>query len=407
MPTMNRPDNSRYSVQQYLQLAACTNCQSCADVCPAVKAAGDGDLSALYRMNGLQKILKSRRTGLLAKLFGGKPMTDEQWKTYSETVFRCTLCGNCQEVCPVGIQLKDLWLSLREDLVDTKHFPKKIKMIKRNLQQSRNVFDEDNEERAEWVEDMDDPPDDLYVKDEAEVVYFTGCTAAYFPVAQKIPLALADVFLKAKVDFTLLGEQEWCCGFPLLGAGLKDLFSEFAEHNIGAVLEKGARKVVFACPSCYEMWKDHYPYQQRGIEIFHSTQYLQQLIESGDISFKPLDLTVTYHDPCDLGRGARQFDAPRKVIESIPGVKFVELPNHREQCNCCGGGGNLEMIDAGLSSGIAKAKIEEVLGTGATTVVTSCQQCVRTMLTYSKRNKAGVDVMDVVQLVRRALRDDE
>jgi heterodisulfide reductase subunit D len=390
-----------------MQLAACTNCQSCADVCPAVKAAGNGDLSALYRMNGLQKILKSRGTGLLAKLFGGKPMTDEQWKTYSETVFRCTLCGNCQEVCPVGIQLKDLWLSLRQDLVDTKHFPKKISMIKRNLQQSRNVFDEDNEERAEWVEDMDDPPDDLYVKDEAEVVYFTGCTAAYFPVAQKIPLALADVFVKAKVDFTLLGEEEWCCGFPLLGAGLKDLFSEFAEHNIEAVLEKGARKVVFACPSCYEMWKAHYPYQQRGIEIFHSTQYLQQLIESGAISFQPLDLTVTYHDPCDLGRGAREFDAPRKVIESIPGVNFVELPNNREKCNCCGGGGNLEMIDAGLSSGIAKSKIEEVLGTGATTVVTSCQQCVRTMLTYSKRNKAGVDVMDVVQLVQRALQDDD
>jgi heterodisulfide reductase subunit D len=390
-----------------MQLAACTNCQSCADVCPAVQAAGDGDLSALYRMNGLQKILKSRSSGLLAKLFGGKPMTEEQWKTYSETVFRCTLCGNCQEVCPVGIHLKDLWLSLRQDLVDTKHFPKKINMIKRNLQQSRNVFDEDNEERAEWVEDMDDPPDDLYVKDKAEIVYFTGCTAAYFPVAQKIPLALADVLLKAKVDFTLLGEEEWCCGFPLLGAGLKDLFGEFAEHNIEAVLEKGARRVVFACPSCYEMWKAHYPYRQRGIEICHSTQYLQQLIESGAISIKSLNLTVTYHDPCDLGRGAREFDAPRKVIESIPGVTFVELPDNREKCNCCGGGGNLEMIDAGLSSGIAKAKIEEVISTGATAVVTSCQQCVRTMLTYSKRNKVGVDVMDVVQLVRRALQNDE
>jgi heterodisulfide reductase subunit D len=407
MPTMSKPANSRYSLQQYMQLAACTNCQSCADVCPAVKAAGSGDLSALHRMKGLQKILKSRGSGWLARLFGGKPMTDAQWNAYSETVFRCTLCGNCQEVCPVGIQLKELWLSLRQDLVDTNHFPKKIKMIKRNLQQSRNVFDEDNEERAEWVEDMDDPPDDLYVRDDAEVVYFTGCTAAYFPVAQKIPLALADLLLKAKVDFTLLGEQEWCCGFPLLGAGLGDLFAEFVEHNIQAVLEKGAHKVVFACPSCYEMWKEHYPYQAHGLEIYHSTQYLQQLIESGAIALKPLDLTVTYHDPCDLGRGAREFDAPRKVIESIPGITFVELPNNREQCNCCGGGGNLEMIDAGLSSGIAKAKIDEVKSTGASTVVTSCQQCVRTMLTYSKRNKAGIDVLDVTQLVRRALQDED
>lgn len=403
MPKMNKAKNARYSMQQCMQMSACTNCQSCADVCPAVKAAGDGQLSALHRMKGLQQILKSRSGGILSKLFGAKPLTDEQWKAYSETVYRCTLCGNCQEVCPVGIHLKDLWLSLREDLVDTKHFPKKINMIKSNLEASRNVFNEDNEERAEWVEDMDDPPDDLYVKDEAELVYFTGCTAAYFPVAQKIPLALADILVGAEVDFTLMGEDEWCCGFPLLGAGLKDLFAEFAEHNIEAVLEKGAKEVVFACPSCYEMWKEHYPYKEHGIKLYHSTQYLEKLIQGGRLPFKDLDLTVTYHDPCDLGRGAREFDAPRQVIQSITGVKFVELPNHRENCNCCGGGGNLEMVDAKLSAGIAKNKVEEAVSTGADAIVTSCQQCVRTMLTYAKRNKVPIEVLDITQLVHRAL----
>ena len=116
---------------------------------------------------------------------------------------------------------------------------------------------------------------------------------------------------------------------------------------------------------------------------------------------------MTYHDPCDLGRGAREFDAPRNVLKAIPGVKFVELPNARENCNCCGGGGNLEMIDAGLSTGIAKSKIEEALGTGADAIVTSCQQCVRTMLTYSKRNKVGLDVMDITQLVQKGLVDQD
>lgn len=408
MPTMNKKANSRYSMQQCMQMAACTNCRSCADVCPAVNAAGDGRLSALHRMRGLQQILKSRNSsGWIARLFGRKELTEEEWKEFSETVYRCTLCGNCQEVCPVGINLKDLWVSLREDLVDEKHFPKKINMIKSNLKSSRNVFDEDNEERAEWVEDMDDPPDDLFVRDEAEVVYFTGCTAAYFPVAQKIPLALADILLQAEIDFTLLGEDEWCCGFPLLGAGLKDMFTEFAEHNIQAVLEKGAKTVTFACPSCYEMWKEHYPYKENGIQIFHSTQYLEMLIKEEKIPFKSLDMTVTYHDPCDLGRGAREFDAPRAVIKAIPGVTFVELPNNRENCNCCGGGGNLEMVDAKLSAGIAKSKVEEALSTGADAIVSSCQQCVRTMLTYAKRNKVGIDVLDITQLVRKALEMDD
>jgi heterodisulfide reductase subunit D len=340
-----------------------------------------------------------------------KDLSPEEWQDYADSVFRCTLCGKCEEVCPVGINLKDIWLSVREDLVKGGKYPKKIDMIKENLEESRNVFAEDQEERAEWVEDLDEPPEDLHIKDQADVVYFTGCTAAYFPVAQKIPLALTDILVRSEVDWTLLGEDEWCCGFPLLGAGLKEVFAEFVEHNIQAVKDKGASTVVFACPSCYEMWKEHYPYKKHGITIYHSTQFLDKIIKEGKLPLEKLDMTVTYHDPCDLGRGAREFDAPRRVIKAIPGVNFVELPQNRENCACCGGGGNLEMIDAGLSTDIAKSKIDEALATGADAIVTSCQQCVRTMLTFAKRNKAPIQVMDVTQLVQKALpeldEDDE
>ena len=394
--------NQNYSVRQVLEMAACTNCRSCADVCPAVSASASGELSALYRMKGLKQILKSR-TWLFQMIFGKKELTEEAWKHYSNTVFRCTLCGNCREVCPVGINLKQLWLSLRKDLVDSKYYPKKINMIRNNLEESHNVFDEDDEERAEWVEDMRKPPDDLFIKERAEVVYFTGCVAAYFPLAQKIPIALAEIFEVSEVDFTLLGKEEWCCGFPLLGAGLKDMFGRFSDHNIAAVKKKGAQKVVFACPSCFQMWREYYPYEEFGIEIIHSSQFLMHLVQQNRVPLQELDLTVTYHDPCDLGRGARVFDAPRKVIQSIPGVQLVELPNNRENCNCCGGGGNLEMIDPELSAKIAKSKIKEAEGTGAQAIVTSCQQCVRTMTTYVKRNKIPIEVMDVIQLVRRAV----
>ena len=404
---MNNQDNRRYSAQQCLQLSACTNCQLCADVCPAVKASANGELSALHRMKGLRQILRSRDKGLLSRLFRPRPMTDAQRKAYAETVFRCTLCGNCQEVCPVGIGLKDLWISLRQDLVDIREFPKKINLIRDNLEESHNVFAEDNEERTEWVEDLDDPPDDLFVREKADVVYFTGCTAAFFPVAQKIPLAFTKILLASETEFSLMGEDEWCCGFPLVGAGLKEAADEFISHNIEAVLARGARQVVFSCPSCYEMWKEHYPYKKHGIEIFHSTQFLERLIVEKRIPLQPLDLTVTYHDPCDLGRGAREFDAPRRVIQAIPGLKFVELPNNRDHCNCCGGGGNLEMIDADLATRIAADKIDEALSTGADAVVTSCQQCVRTMLTYCKRNKIALQVMDITQLVQRALEDGD
>jgi len=392
--------NRDYSVRQLLELEACTNCQVCADVCPAVSASQNGELSAVYRMRGLKEILKSR-TGLLRKLFKNKALTEGGWDHLSETVFRCTLCGNCQEICPVGIHLKDLWISLRQDMVHSKHYPKKVDMIRKNLESSHNVFDEDNTERADWVEDMDEPPDHGYVKQTADLVYFTGCVAAYFPLAQQIPIALAEILETSGVDFTLLGEDEWCCGFPLLGAGLKDMFQQFVDHNIAAVQKKQAKAVIFACPSCYQMWREYYP---KKFSIHHATQYFMDLVRAGRVPLKPLDLTVTYHDPCDLGRGAKVFDEPREVIRSIPGVKFVELPRNRENCRCCGGGGNLEMIDSTLSSDIARQKIEEVLGTGAQAVVTACQQCVRTMTTYVKRNKIPLQVLDITQLIHRALK---
>jgi len=392
--------NQDYSVKQLIEMEACTQCRVCAEVCPAVSSTQDGELSGVYRIKGLRQILK-RRTGLFRHLLSAKAPAKEEWDHFSDTVFRCTLCGNCQEVCPVGIHLKELWLSLRQDLVHSDAYPKKIDMIRENLEESHNVFAEDNEERADWVEDMRDAPDHGFIKDRAEVVYFTGCVAAYFPLAQKIPIALAEILTVSEVDFTLLGEEEWCCGFPMLGAGLKEMFQAFMEHNLEAVRDKGAKRVIFACPSCYQMWREHYPPK---FEIAHASQLLMELVKHGKVPLQDLPMTVTYHDPCDLGRGARVFEEPREVIRSIPGIKFVELPRNRENCQCCGGGGNLEMIDANLSAEIAKRKIEEVVNSGAKAVVTSCQQCVRTMMTYVRRNKVPVEVMDITQLIHKALK---
>ena len=391
---------ANFTIRQLFEMDACTNCRLCADVCPAACAAMNGELSAAYRMKGLKRNLKSK-AGVFSRLLGRRPPSAEELKHYADTVFRCTLCSNCEEVCPLGIRLKQLWLSLREDLVQEKAYPSKIDMIRANLAKSRNVFGEDNAERAEWVEDMRKPPADRYMRPQAEVVYITGCVSAYFPLAQKIPIALAEIMDASGVDFTLLGEEEWCCGFPLLGAGLMEMFEDFRAQNLAAVKAKGAATVVFACPSCYQMWREHY---RTDLELLSAPEFLLRLVREGKIPLQELALTVTYHDPCDLGRGARVFEEPREVIRAIPGVTLVELPHHRENCMCCGGGGNLEMVDPDLAAKIAKAKIDEVLATGAQAVVTSCQQCVRTMMSYVKRNKIQLEVLDIVQLVRRALK---
>ena len=389
-----------YSPGQLFSLDACTNCGICAEICPAVEASGDGNLSGVLRLKKLKQLLRRRRG--LAAWYWGRP-TERELKEFSDTVFKCTLCGNCEQVCPVGLGLKGLWLSLRQDLHGSETYPPKIDLIENNLESSHNVFDEENEERAEWVEDMEEEPDDGLIRDSAEVVYFTGCVAAFYPMAQEIPVALAEVLEAAEVNFTLLGEEEWCCGFPLLGAGLKEKAGALIEHNLAAVRAKGADKVVFACPSCYQMWREHYPTE--GLELFHATQFLDKLLSEGRLPLVEKPLKVTYHDPCDLGRGAGEYEAPRRILRAIPGVEFVELPRNRENCRCCGGGGNLEMIDAELSAKISQAKIEEIMSTGAEAVISSCQQCLRTMATHVRRNKVPLKVMDITQLIRSRLDD--
>ncbi len=395
--------NRNYSIRQLIQIQACTNCQACADGCPAVAGSFDGKLSAAYRLEALGRLVKAR-TGFWRRLGFVKEPTAEELRAFSDTVFRCTLCGNCRQVCPAGLDLTHLWHSLRRDLVASEAYPGKIDMIRDNLNESHNVFGEDNEERAEWVEDMPDAQDHGYAKERAEVIYFTGCVSSFFPLAQRIPMALAKIFDAARVDFTLLGEDEWCCGFPLLGAGLGGQLDGLIANNVEAVKARGAKQVVFACPSCYRMWQAHYP---REFELCHATEFLGRLLKEDRLSLRELDLTVTYHDPCDLGRGAGTFEVPRDIIQSIPGIRFVELPNNRENCSYCGGGGNLEMIDANLSARIAGNKLKEVQATGAQAVVTACQQCVRTMTAYAKRNKVPVEVLDIVQLLNQALAGED
>ncbi len=394
---------SAFSIRQRMALDACTECGQCLTVCPAVAASGDADLSAQVRMHNLKKLLREGNFfwKALNEMLGREPLaTPQVLKDYGLSVFRCSLCGDCEEVCPAGLPLKDMWLSLREELSRTGDAPDKIRMIRANLDGSHNVFDEDNDERGDWVDDMRKPPRGGCVKDSAEVVYFTGCVGAYFPLAQKIPMAFVEILDAGGVDFTIMAGDEWCCGFPLQGSGQSAGLPAIIAHNVAAAKARGARKVVFTCPSCYQIWREAYPPE---FELVHASEMVAQLVLEDRLPLGELPMTVTYHDPCDLGRGGRVFDEPRAIMARIPGLTLVEMEHNREHCLCCGGGGNLEMIDPDLSAAMAKRKVEEAVATGAEAIITNCQQCVRTMMTYAKRNKVNIDVMDMSQLVAKSL----
>jgi heterodisulfide reductase subunit D len=219
-------------------------------------------------------------------------------------------------------------------------------------------------------------------------------------MAQSIPQSLATILERAGEDFAILGGEEWCCGFPLIAAGLPGEADHMISHNLEKVKDLGAKKVVFSCPTCYRMWSERY---QSDLELFHSTQLLQTLVREGTVRLGKVDEKVTYHDPCDLGRNAGEFDAPREILKAIPGLQLVEMENNRARSVCCGGGGNLEMADADLSAAVARRKLDDILNTGAKTVVSACQQCVRTMKSQARREKRDIEVLDVVNLVLRAM----
>jgi heterodisulfide reductase subunit D len=386
---------SALSPRQLVEIEACTRCGECLNYCPVYAQKREEEIDPRGKIQAFKSFIRSQY-GIWAKIFGPKKLDEEKLKRFSEMVYRCTLCGECSVSCPVSIDAKHLWTALRETLVEMGHFPEAAKRMKANVLEAHNISGDENEERTEWLEFLDELPDHQYRKEKAEVAFFVGCVASFFPLVQKIPLAFVEILNRAEVDFTLLGGEEWCCGFPLIGAGMRKEANLLIQHNLDMVKKRGVKQVVFACPSCYHTWLEEY---QTDIEIFHSTQFIKRLIDEGKVRFKERKVKVTYHDPCDLGRASKVYEAPREILHSIPGVELAEMENNREQCKCCGGGGNLEMVDPDLSAALAQEKIDQIQATGADTVITACQQCVRTILTTARRKEIPITAMDITEFV--------
>jgi heterodisulfide reductase subunit D len=283
-------------------------------------------------------------------------------------------------------------------MVEKGNYPQSMDQLEQTLERVHNIIGEPSEDRSMWVQGLGEVPQDMFQKEKAKVVYFVGCVASYFPMTKRIPQSFVQILNKAGVDFTLLGGEEWCCGFPLIAAGMKRKARAYMEHNIERVREKGAENVVFACPSCYHTWSEELP-ADPSLQLFHSTQFLKKMIDEGKLSFKEKAAKVTYHDPCDLGRASGVYEAPREILRAIPGVELVEMEGSRDRCTCCGGGGNLEMVRPDLSAAMAQAKIEEIKATGADMVVTACQQCIRTIQSNARRKKIPIVVMDIIEFV--------
>jgi heterodisulfide reductase subunit D len=403
---MSRPDVRRFTFMQLMELDACTRCGECIKWCPTFTEKADLDAITPLRKIEAVRGFFNQQYGWRARLSGPRPLDTEAVRAHSAGTYDCTLCGRCGIVCPVHIDTRSLWISMREMLVDQGMYPAQLDHLRDTITTHYNLSGDPNEDRLIWSENLPDVPEGVGGKEQAEIVYYVGCVSSFYPQSYSVPQGVVQVMDRAGLDFMTLGGEEWCCGFPLIIAGMGDAAVESIRHNVEAVRTTGAKRLVASCPSCYHTWKHDYARilgEPLGFEVLHTTELLEQVIDEGRLQFEPLEQTVTYHDPCDLGRTSGIYEAPRNVIRALPGATFVEMEHHHEYSLCCGGGGDVEMADADLTAAVARTRIEEAKATEAKVLLSACQQCKRTLAIAARRDKVRVRVMDIVELVARQM----
>ncbi|MCL4487805.1 MAG: (Fe-S)-binding protein [Chloroflexi bacterium] len=389
-----------FSVGQLMELDACTRCGQCVAQCPTYAEAQDESIHPLGKI-ALEKEMIRRQFSWWAHL-PGLGRENGALAQLSKGIFRCTLCARCAVVCPVGLHTRTLWLGMREQMVALGQYPEAFNRLRETLSTARNISGDPNENRGLWADGLPEKPAGLVGKRQAETVYFIGCVGAMFPMAYGIPQSLSQTLTYAGVDYTTLGGEEWCCGFPLLLAGMRSAAIELIRHNVGTVRAMGAKRLVASCPSCYHTWHTDYPAilgQPLGFQVLHATQLLAELVERKQIRLGPVEQKVTYHDPCDLGRTSNIYDEPRFLLTSLPGIELQEMKDRRERSLCCGGGGDVEMVDAALSAAVAKRRVGQAKDTGAQVIVSACQQCKRTLAGAVRKEKARMKVLDITEIV--------
>jgi heterodisulfide reductase subunit D len=374
------------------KLASCIQCGTCTASCPASELMdyAPRQLWELVRLGLYDPVMNSR------------------------TFWLCTQCYACQVRCPRGIQIGQTMRNLREWAVAHGFaVPEALLRMRDAVDATYNILNEDNESRLIWSQNLEPMPEQLQDahKGQAEVLLYTGCVSSFYPMAYSIPQSLAQTLEQAGVTYTTMGGEEWCCGYPLYGAGMKERVADLARHNIERAQAWAPQCLVATCSSCYHTWQHLYPEYNNdsdnyGFKVLHASEFLANIIEEGRIIMGELPWVVTYHDPCDLGRKNGIYEAPRAIINSIPGIELREMPNNREDTMCCGGGGDVAMMEADVTEHIAERRLAQAVDTGAKAIISSCQQCKRTLLQAARKTKTRIRVLDVTELVWQAMEKD-
>ncbi len=321
----------------------------------------------------------------------------EMTKSTVQIIYSCILCGACEQQCQqdVGDHLVEVFEALRAEAVESGLGPLPAhKTFKENVDKQGNPYGELKDQRfaEEHVK--------KHLKEKAEVVYFMGCTAAFRE--KDLVKHTISVLEKMGVDFGIL-KDEICCGSPLITTGQVEAARILAEKNVDAVSKSGAKVVVTSCAGCFRTWAIQYE-KKFGMKLPFKVQHITEYIKD---NFKKLTfkhgvesrIKVTYHDPCHLGRHGGVYEAPRDVLQKLPGVELVEMARNRQNAWCCGAGAGVKSAIKDLALETAKKRVIESEQTGATVLVTACPFCERNLGDAIKASGSNLALKDIVTLV--------
>jgi Fe-S oxidoreductase/nitrate reductase gamma subunit len=422
-----------YTWKDLLDLDACTECGRCTAACPAYivgKELSPRDI--ILQLRDLMHERPRQAFGVVTAdgtgngagaVSGNAGLTpaDHEPKTHIEapktlaiigavpatspvSLWQCTTCAACMEACPVFIEQMPKIVDMRRHLVmEEADFPDSMQQAITSLEKRGHPFSGTQATRIDWTQGLG-VKHVSEVKD-AEVLLWVGCGGALVERNQRATRATAQLLAQAGVNFAIMGREEKCSGDLARRIGNEFLFETLAKENLENLNKYKVRKIITACPHCFNTFKNEYPRYGGTFEVFHHSEYLAKLVDEGKL--KPLaglDKKITFHDPCYLGRQNGVYDAPRQLVQISARENMVEMERSRAKSFCCGGGGGMSFVEEPSDKRVNQERAREVLETGAEVLAVGCPFCMTMMEDgiNARKGERDVRVMDVSELLWEA-----
>jgi Fe-S oxidoreductase len=432
----------KLSWKSLLDSFACTECGRCDAVCPAAltgkslhpkKVLHDIKLNIRYEnwpqfktyKNILGDTLKDKegefetitvKTPLIGREKIDKDSSirmpsgahDLHGQVHLDDIWACTTCAACVDVCPVLIDsVPTSLIEMRRHLVmmEAADYPKELNSALKGMEVQGNPWGVSQDRRTEWAESLDVPT--MKEKGDVEYLFWVGCAGATDDRAKKIQQSLVRILKKANVDFAILGCEEKCTGDPARRMGNEYLFDMLAKENIATLSKYTFKKIFTSCPHCFNSLKNEYKDFGTNYTVQHHSELINELLKDDrlPLSARQKMESVTFHDPCYLGRYNNTYDAPRDVIKAASNQSAIEMSMNKRQSFCCGAGGGRMFMEEHAGKRINHERTDQALATGAKTIATGCPFCM-TMMSDGIKDRGKdeeIVVKDIAELIAEQL----